>query len=138
MSQRETVLYRPGRFSRMRQRMKARLHVGDDLASFSCAGLRHMAGDLAITEADLQLLASHAADNTPLMEGMMCAHGLDPAVVRCEVGTLLRDVERVCTRCLRATRCRRELEAGTAAQHCHEYCLNAGTFDDLVAVRTVR
>ena len=53
MSQRETVPNRPGRFNRMRQRMKARLHVGDDLASFSGAGLRHMAGDLAITEADL-------------------------------------------------------------------------------------
>lgn len=138
MSHRETVPNRPGRFSRMRQRMKARLHVGDDLASFSRARLRHMADDLAITEGDLQLLASHAADNTRLMEGMMRARGLDPAVVRCEVGTLLRDVERVCTRCPRASRCQRELDAGTAAQHCHEYCPNAGTFDDLVAVRTIR
>ena len=45
---------------------------------------------------------------------------------------LLRDIERVCTRCRDARRCWRELEAGTAAEHCHEFCPNAGTFDDLV------
>jgi hypothetical protein len=29
-------------------------------------------------------------------------------------------------------KCRRELEAGTAALDCHAYCLNTPTFDDLI------
>jgi len=55
-----------------------------------------------------------------------------PAQVRLSFATLMRDVERVCSRCRSTGRCRRELDAGTAAAHAHEYCPNAGTFDDLI------
>jgi hypothetical protein len=41
-------------------------------------------------------------------------------------------VERVCSHCKTTGRCRRELDAGTAAMRCREYCPNAATFDDLI------
>jgi hypothetical protein len=62
----------------------------------------------------------------------MRARGLDPDRMRDAYVTLLRDVERVCTQCKTTGRCRRELDAGTAAAHCHDFCPNAATFDDLV------
>jgi hypothetical protein len=38
----------------------------------------------------------------------------------------------VCTHCRRTGRCRHELDAGTAAMRCHQYCPNTATFDDLI------
>jgi len=67
-----------------------------------------------------------------LMQSMMRARGLDLDQMRHGFATLLRDIERVCTQCKATGRCRRELDAGTADAHCHEYCANAGTFDDLL------
>ena len=95
------------------------------------AEMNRKADDLGMTESDLLSLAPNAPDNSALMQLMMKARGLDPEVVRNSFLTLQRDIERVCTQC-RATRtCRRELEAGTAAARCHDFCPNAGTFDDL-------
>jgi hypothetical protein len=45
---------------------------------------------------------------------------------------VLRDAERVCSQCGNTRRCKRELDAGTAAAHGDAYCPNAATFDDLV------
>ena len=111
--------------------VKRQATPGDDLSGLSQAELGHMADDLGISRSDVVALSAHAADNTALMEGMMDARGLDTAVIQNEFPTLLRDIERVCTRCPDAKRCRRELDAGTAAQHAHQFCPNAGTFDDL-------
>jgi hypothetical protein len=93
--------------------------------------LRGLASDLSLSEGDLAALSTTLNDNTALMEGMMRARGFDPSQVRRSFGTLMRDVERVCSLCRATGRCRRELDAGTAAAHAHEYCPNAATFDDL-------
>lgn len=105
--------------------------AGDNLADVSQAELSHMAEDLGLSRDDVVALATHATNNTALMEGMMRAHGLDPAATQDIFPTLLRDIERVCSRCRDAKRCRRELAAGTAAEHAHKFCPNAGTFDDI-------
>lgn len=120
--------------NRALQRIRARLHESGAITNLPGVELRLTATDLNVTESDLLVLSSGAADNTALMEGLMRAKGLDPDAVRCELPTLQRDIERVCTVCRRASRCRSELKAGTAPKHYHEYCLNAYTFDDLVAV----
>jgi uncharacterized protein DUF6455 len=62
----------------------------------------------------------------------MRARGLDPEEMRRGFSMALRDAERVCSGCRNTGRCRRELDAGTAAAHCHEFCPNAATFDYLV------
>jgi hypothetical protein len=80
-------------------------------------------------------LATRGRDNRSLIIGMIHACGLDPDQLHGSFGTLLRDIERVCSSCRAAGRCRRELAAGTAALHYREYCPNSGTFDDLIACR---
>jgi hypothetical protein len=132
MSHPEPALANPGLLGRVLDWVRARAGVGNELAGMSREEIRDLASDLSLSEGDLLALSVTLNDNTALMEGMMRARGFDPAQVRLSFATLMRDVERVCSRCRSTGRCRRELDAGTAAAHAHEYCPNAGTFDDLI------
>jgi hypothetical protein len=127
----ETALANPGLLGRVLDWMRAHTPAGSDLATFSREDLRHLAEDLSLAESDLRSMSTGNRDNTGLMEGMIRARGFEPDHLKHAFVTLLRDVERVCTQCKATGRCSRELAAGTAAMHCHEYCPNAGTFDDL-------
>ena len=127
----EHALANPGLLGRVLDWVRVHAEPGADLAAFSREDLRRMASDLSLAESDLLAISTGGRDNTGLMEGMMRARGLDPDQLRHSLGTFLRDVERVCTRCKATGRCRRELDARTAALHCHEYCPNAATFDSL-------
>ena len=127
-------LANPGLLGRVLDWLRARVPEGSDIANLSREDLRHIAEDLSLADSDLVAMSSTGRDNTLLMERMMRARGLDPVQVRRAFATLLRDVERVCTRCETAGRCRRELDVGMAAEHCHEFCPNAGTFDDLLEI----
>ncbi|HVC63426.1 MAG TPA: DUF6455 family protein [Acetobacteraceae bacterium] len=138
MSQTQSALANPGLLGRVLDWVRARCGAGDELATLSRDEIRDLASDLALGEDDLLALSSNLADNTVLMEGMMRARGFEPAQVRRSFGTMMRDVERVCSRCRATGRCRRELEAGTAAEHAGEYCPNAGTFNDMIKDATVR
>ncbi|MGE0418844.1 MAG: DUF6455 family protein [Acetobacteraceae bacterium] len=104
------------------------LHMSD-------ADLRYMANDLGISVADLMDVVPRAPDNTVLMDRMMRARGLDPAAIRRMPAALVRDLEMTCTRCGDTGRCRRDLDAGTAAANCHAYCGNAVTFDAILEDR---
>jgi hypothetical protein len=44
---------------------------------------------------------------------------------------VLRDMERVCTLCIRKAECHRHLAAGRAAEHYRSYCPNATTIEQL-------
>ncbi len=125
------VLANPGLLGRVLDWLRARCGGADELAGWSSDDLRNLADDLALAEDDLAALSASMADNTALMEGMMRARGFDPELLRHSFGALLRDVERVCSRCRSTGRCRRELDAGRAAAYAHEFCPNAGTFEDL-------
>lgn len=127
----EMTLANPGLLKRMLDRVRAHVGSGTDLAALSHEDMRHMAADLSLSPSDLDALAAGGRDNTVLMESMIRAHGFDPERMRHAFVTLLRDMERACTQCKATGRCRRELDAGTAAAHCHDYCPNARTFDDL-------
>jgi hypothetical protein len=98
---------------------------GTDLAMLTREDLRHIAGDLALAESALLSLSAGTQDNTVLMERMMRARGLDPEEIRHAFSMALRDAERVCSGCRNTGRCRRELDAGTAAAHRHEFCANS-------------
>ena len=56
--------------------------------------------------------------------------GLEPLV--------LRDMERVCAMCNHKRECDRDLDAGTAAEHYEDYCLNAPTIDRLGQTATTK
>ena len=128
----ETALCNPGLLGRVLDWVRANADPGSDLAMLSREELRHMSGDLSLAESDLLSFSAGAHDNTVLMERMFRDCDLDPDQMRHRFGTLLRDVERVCTQCRRTGRCRRELDAATATLHYRAYCPNAATFEDLV------
>jgi hypothetical protein len=136
MSHPEPALSNPGLLGRVLDWLRAHGGRGDELATMSRDEIRDLAGDLSLAEGDLRALSASLNDNTALMEGMMRARGFEPEQLRRSFGTLIRDVERVCSRCRSTGRCRRELDAGTAGAHAHEYCPNAGTFDDLIDFAT--
>lgn len=92
-----------------------------------------MATDLGLSESDLCDVLPRGSDNTFLMDRMLQARGLDPDAVRRSLTPLMRDLELHCTRCAAIGRCRRELQAGTAAEHCQDFCPNADTIEDLLA-----
>src|SRR5579872_7234040 len=116
----EMALANPGLLGRMLDRVRAYASP-NDLAAFSREDLRHMADDLALAPSDLAAMSAEGHDNTVLMESMMRARGFEPERIRQVFVALLRDMERVCTRCKSTGRCRRELDAGTAAAHYHDY-----------------
>jgi hypothetical protein len=130
----DSALANPGLLGRVLDWVRAHVPEGSDIANLAREDLRHIAEDLSLADSDLLAMSTAGRDNTILMKRMMRARGLDPAQVRHAFGTLFRDVERVCTQCETSGRCRRELDVGMAAEHCHEFCPNAGTFDDLVEI----
>jgi hypothetical protein len=136
MSHNEPALAIPGLLGRVLDWVRARGGTSGELAGMSRDEIRELAGDLSLSEGDLVALSSSLSHNAPLMEGMMRARGFDPDDLRHSFALLVRDVERVCSHCRTTGRCRRELDAGTAARHAREYCPNAGTFDDLVEYAT--
>ena len=67
----------------------------------------------------------------------MCALSLDVEnIAPSSVGAISRDLSRVCSECLMTSRCRRELDAGSASANYNEYCPNALTLDALLETQT--
>ena len=127
----------PGLLARALDWIKAHAARQEELARLTGNDITTMAADLGLSEADLRDVLPRAADNSLLMDRMIQARGLDPATVRRNLAALVRDLELTCTRCPDTARCRRELDAGTAATRCHEYCPNADTLDDLVEAQAL-
>lgn len=113
--------------------LKTRAARDNEIAALSYGDLRYLAADLGVTEADLLDVVPRNTDNSGLMDKMMRARGLDPDAVRRSFSGLVRDMEVTCSRCRNAGTCQRELKAGTAAAHNHEFCGNAQAMDELIA-----
>jgi len=122
----------PGLLARALDWIKAFHARQDELGRLSRDDIAVMATDLGLSEHDLCDVLPRGTDNTLLMDRMLLARGLDPEAVRRSLTPLLRDLELNCTRCAATGRCRRELQAGTAAARCHDFCPNADTIDDML------
>jgi Family of unknown function (DUF6455) len=116
--------------------IKARCIRDNELAGLSHDDLGLLASDLGLSEADLRGVLPVVTDHSDLMDQMMRARGLDPDDVRRSFSNLVRSMEVACTRCADVRTCRGELAAGTAAAHCHEFCVNAEEMDELIEART--
>ncbi|HET8995177.1 MAG TPA: DUF6455 family protein [Acetobacteraceae bacterium] len=125
----------PGLLARAIEWIKAYNARQQELGRLSRDDIDMMASDLGMSAADLCDVLPRSADNTFLMDSMLLARGLDPDEVRRSLTPLLRDLELACTRCAATGRCKRELLAGTAAMHSHQFCPNADTIDDLLEER---
>ena len=111
--------------------IKTRASRDNELAAMSRSDMHYLAADLGITEADLLDVVPKVTDHSELMDRMMRARGLDPDAVRRSFTAVVRDMEITCARCRDSRVCRRELESGTAAEYCHDFCANAGAMDGL-------
>lgn len=128
----------PGLLARALDWIKAYNARQQELGRLSGDDIAIMATDLGMSAADLCDVLPRGTDNTFLMDRMLLARGLDPEEIRRTLTPMLRDLELACTRCAATGRCRRELQAGTAAEHSHDFCANADTIDDLLAEATRR
>jgi uncharacterized protein YjiS (DUF1127 family) len=90
-----------------------------------------IAADLRVSPSDLDELVRHGPHAADELPRMLKALGIDEQTLARTQPMVLRDMERVCALCDSKSRCDRDLDAGTAAGHYEEYCLNAPTLDDL-------
>jgi hypothetical protein len=103
----------------------------NEMRGMDRADFDRIADDLRVTPADLDELVRrgpHAADELPRM---LRALGINEVSLARAQPLVLRDMERVCAMCHQKRECDRDLNAGTAAQHYEDYCLNAPTIDRL-------
>lgn len=99
---------------------------------------RQLSADLAISEHDLEEIMSKGHGQTDLMPAMVRQLGLSPIAIKREEPGVYRDLQRVCSYCTDAGRCRNDLTANRGATYYREYCLNAGTLDSLKAGMAAR
>ena len=113
--------------------IKARANRDNEMAVMSRLDFQRLAVDIGVTDADLLEVVPLIGDHSELMDQMIRARGLDPVQLRQVLGPVMRDMEVTCARCRDSRTCRLELEAGTAAARCHEFCGNAPVIDQLLA-----
>jgi len=89
-----------------------------------------LARDLALTPADLDLLARDARGGM-LMERMARACEVDLGEVRRTMPDVSRHMALGCARCGDKTRCRHDMDAGLVDLVAPDYCPNAATFREL-------
>ncbi|MDP3897826.1 MAG: DUF6455 family protein [Mesorhizobium sp.] len=119
-----------GLLAKWREHRSARAAI-DELAACDPEVLAEVSRDIQISVEDLREITAKGAGADRLMARMMAAYGIDADDLRLEAPSLLRDVAVLCSKCEAKGRCARELDAGTAAAHAHEFCPNAETFDSL-------
>ncbi|MEP9388542.1 DUF6455 family protein [Mesorhizobium sp. KR9-304] len=91
-----------------------------------------VAAGCGLSVAELREVVADGSSATSLMARMMKAYGLDPEGLRARDPLTTRDIEVLCSRCVTKGHCRRELDAGTAADHADGFCPNAHTFERMV------
>ena len=131
-----TASTEPTLFCRTLDWIKARAVRDNELATMTRDDLQILAADIGVSESDLRHVVPQFGDHSDLMDKMMRARGLDPVAVRRAFSGVMHDMEVTCARCREIGACRLELRAGTAAEHCHEFCGNAEIMDALLETRT--
>jgi hypothetical protein len=102
-----------------------------EIRSLSAAEVDSVAHDLRISPAELETLVSRGRHGPDELPQMLKALGIDENAIKREEPGVLQDMRRVCALCVEKSRCNRELEAGTAAEHHRDYCANTYTVDTL-------
>jgi hypothetical protein len=110
-----------GFFARLVRRYKA----AQELRNIGEVEASSIARDLGISQTELRSLVTHDGGFPELLRRMLSALWIDGSVVQEADPILLRDMQKVCAFCQNTRRCRRELEAGGADEHFHDYCPNS-------------
>jgi hypothetical protein len=103
----------------------------DEIDAADTETLREIAGEFGLSVAEFRETVIQGDGADGLMERMMAEQGLAVEDLRDRMPGVVRDIEIICSRCGAKGRCGRELANGTAAEHAHEFCPNAPTFEAL-------
>lgn len=87
--------------------------------------IRQIARDCGIQPDQLIELAKAGPNAADEMIAMMKALNIDPTEVAALYQQQFRDMQVNCSHCQSKDECRKDLAAGTAAQHFNDYCQNA-------------
>jgi hypothetical protein len=108
-----------------------RFRDAGEIRNLSAAEVNSVAHDLRISPAELEVLVTRGPRGADELPRMLKALGIDEnTVLRNEPG-VLQDMRRVCALCIEKSRCNREFDTGTAAEHRRDYCANTYTIDTL-------
>jgi transcriptional regulator with XRE-family HTH domain len=102
-----------------------------ELRALTADELAAIAQELRVTPVELDALVQQGAHSADKLPKLLKALGIDEEKLARAEPALLQDMSHVCAACVEKSRCNRELENGTAAQHCGEYCTNSPTIDAL-------
>jgi hypothetical protein len=113
-----------GLFGRLSSAIR-RLRHASDIRGRSAARIDAIAHDLRVSRAELEILVAHGRQGAEEMPQLLEALGIDDVAIARQEPGVLRDMTLVCALCVAKSRCRRELEAGTAALHHRQFCANS-------------
>jgi hypothetical protein len=117
-----TLLLERWRGRRERQAvLRALVHMGPTQASA-------LAADVGLAGSDLGRILRSAGQTALLLHRTLRLRGLQAATLSPRT---MRELEVTCSLCARSSRCRRELDAGTAVVNAGAFCPNAPTLDAL-------
>ena len=112
---------------------KYRYAVGlrEDLANCGVEEVARMARDLGINPREFIPLATKGPEAADQLSTLLRALGVDPKALASNDNAMMRDLQRICIACGHKNQCERDLAAGTATEHFHDYCPNALSIDAL-------
>jgi len=113
---------------------KYRRHMANRDAFGGCGPeeVQQVAKELGMSAAELRGLARKDPGSADALQKMLLALDVDPEKLAKSDPAVMRDLQRLCMMCSHKSRCQRELAAGEAAEHFHEFCPNAFTLDALL------
>ena len=102
---------------------------------FSANNVASIARELRIPREELENLVAHGRQGAEELPRLLKELGIDETMIAGKEPGVMRDMALICALCVAKLRCNREIAAGTAALHYHEYCANRFTIGAIDKVR---
>lgn len=122
--------HKPETFTEVWEKLQSRLASTRELNTLDKSQREELARDVGVSESVFERLFGTARNDE--LERLMYALELDiRTVALANPGSIMRDMSVVCSECALASRCQRELQAGSASRNYNHYCPNAWTLNAL-------
>lgn len=120
-----------GAIARWVKNYRDAIDTGRQLGDCSPDEVAAIARDLMLSPRDLVTLTRRGPDGARLLQQMLKALDVDPAVLARQDPVVMRDLQRLCVSCGYKRQCERDLADGKLADNYHDYCPNAYTLEML-------
>lgn len=109
--------------------------AGADVNELECLPayeVDRIAREFNLNDNELRLLASKDSDAANEVDELLEAVGIDPRTLDNKEPLVMRDLQRLCTRCKSKDQCRLELDSCSASDNYRDFCPNAYTISALI------